>query len=140
MKRLNLCSFLLFTTTLLAACASTDSRIRDNQAAFDGYPPAVQQKIRAGQADIGFTPEQVRMALGEPDHKYTRTSAEGSSEVWAYRDSGPMFSFGVGGGSFGSHSGVGGGVGVATGGDAPEDKLRVVFYNGAVSSIEKTVQ
>ncbi|MBV8063247.1 MAG: hypothetical protein JOY51_06600 [Nevskia sp.] len=137
MKRLNLPSALLLAA-LLAACASPDSRIRDSQAAFDSYPPAVQQKIRAGQADVGFTPEQARMALGEPDRKFTRTTAAGSSEVWAYRDSGPMFSFGVGGGSFGSHTGVGGGVGVATGGDAPDDKLRLVFVNGAVVSIEKT--
>lgn len=137
MKPLHFPSVLLLA--LLAACASPESRIHDQQAAFDSYPPAVQQKIRAGQADIGFTPEQVRMALGEPDHKYTRSSAEGNTEVWGYRDSGPMFSFGVGGGSFGSHSGVGGGVGVATGGDAPEDKVRVVFANGVVQSIEKTV-
>jgi hypothetical protein len=138
MNVLRLLPPLLFAA--LAACASTGSRIHDNQAAFDGYPPAVQQKIRAGQADIGFSPEQVRMALGEPDRRFTRTAAEGTSEVWAYRDSGPTFSFGVGGGSFGSHSGVGGGVGVATAGDAPEDKLRVVFVNGAVASIEKAVQ
>lgn len=124
----------------LAACASTESRIKDSQAAFDGYPPAVQQKIRACQVDVGFTPDMVRMTMGEPDRKYSRTDAAGTSEVWAYRDSGPSFSFGVGGGSFGRHSGVGGGVGVSTGGEAPDDKLRVVFFNGVVASIEKTVQ
>lgn len=127
----------LLLPLLLAACASTDSRIRDSQSAFDAYPPAVQQKIRAGQADLGFTPEMVRMALGEPDRKFSRTAAEGTSEVWAYRDSGPSFSFGVGGGSFGSHSGIGGGLGVSTGGEAPDDKLRVVFFNGVVAAIEK---
>ena len=77
MKRLILS--LLPLAALLAACATPESRIRDNQAAFDAFPPSVQQKIRAGQADIGFTPEQVRMALGEPDHKYTRSSAEGNT-------------------------------------------------------------
>jgi len=121
----------------LAACASPESRIKDNQPAFDSYPPAVQQKIRAGQADIGFTPEMARMALGEPDHKYTQTTAAGSSEVWAYRDNGPMFSIGLGGASFGGHSAVGGGVGVSAGGGDPEDKLRLYFVNGLVASIEK---
>lgn len=139
MKRLNPLS-VLFVTALLAACASTDSRIRDNQSAFDGYPPPVQQMIRAGQVGVGFTPEQVRMALGEPDRKFTRTAAEGTSEVWAYRDSGPSFSFGVGGGSFGRGSGVGGGVGVSSAGDAPDDKMRVSFFNGVVASIEKLAQ
>ncbi len=136
MKRLNPPS-VLFASLLLAACASTDSRIRDSQAAFDSYPPPVQQMIRAGQVGVGFTPEQVRMAVGEPDRKFSRTAAEGTSEVWAYRDSGPMFSFGVGGGSFGGGSAVGGGVGVSTGGDAPDDKMRVTFFNGVVASIEK---
>jgi len=129
---------LLLTAAVLAACASTGSRIRDNQAAFDRYPPAVQEKIRAGQADIGYTPEMVRMALGEPDRRYSRTSAEGNSEVWAWRDSGPSFSLGVGGGSYGGGGFGGGGVGVSTGGDQGDDKLRVVFANGAVTSIEKT--
>ena len=129
---------LLLAAAALAACASAGSRIQDNQAAFDHYPPAVQEKIRAGQADIGYTQEMVRMALGEPDRKYSRTSAEGNSEVWAWRDSGPSFSFGVGGGSYGGGGFGGGGVGVSTGGDQGDDKLRVVFVNGAVTSIEKT--
>ena len=121
----------------LAACATPDSRIHDSQAAFASYPPAVQQKIRAGQADLGFTPEQARMALGEPDHKYSRTTAAGSSEVWAWRDSGPVFSFGIGGVGVGRGSAIGGGVGVATGGEDPDDKLRLVFVDGQVTSIEK---
>ena len=126
---------------LLTACASTDSRIHDNQAAFDGYPPPVQQQIRAGQVDIGFTPEMVRMALGEPDRRFSRSSATGDSEVWAYRDSKPMFSFGVGAGSFGGGGfGGGGGVGLSTGGDQADDKLRLVFVNGAVASIEKNLK
>lgn len=121
----------------LAACASPESRIKDSQSAFDAYPPAAQQKIRAGQADLGFTPEMARMALGDPDRRYTRTTAEGTSEVWAYRDSGPIFSFGLGGGSFGGGSAVGGGVGISTGGEDPQDKLRLVFVGGRVASIEK---
>jgi hypothetical protein len=121
----------------VAACASPGSRIKDSQAAFDSYPPPVQQKIRAGEADIGFTPEMARMALGEPDHKYTQTTAAGTSEVWAYRDGGPLFSFGLGGGGFSGGSAIGGGIGITSGGDDPHDKLRLVFVNGLVASIEK---
>jgi hypothetical protein len=122
---------------ILAACASTDSRIHDNQSTFDQLPPPVQQQIRAGQVGLGFTPQMVQMALGDPDRKFTRTSVEGDTEVWGYRDSGPAFSFGVGGGSFGSHGFGGGGVGVTTGGDDPDDKVRVVFANGVVQSVER---
>jgi uncharacterized membrane protein YgcG len=127
----------LLAATLLAACASPGSRIRQNEGVYNSYPPAVQEKIRAGQVDIGFTQDMVNLALGEPDRKFSRTSAEGNSEVWAWHDSKPMFSFGVGGGSFGGGGFGGGGVGVTTGGDQNDDKLRVVFVNGLVASIEK---
>ncbi|WP_029918594.1 hypothetical protein [Nevskia soli] len=127
----------LLAAALLAACASPASRIRQNEGVYNSYPPQIQEKIRAGQVDIGFTPEMVKLALGEPDRKFSRTSAEGNSEVWAWHDGGPMFSFGVGGGSYGGGGFGGGGVGVTTGGDQNDDKLRVVFVNGLVSSIEK---
>ena len=131
---------MLLSALTLAACASTDSRIRDHQAAFDHYPPAIQQKIRAGQIDLGFTPEMVEMALGKPDHRYQRTTAQGSSDVWGYSDDSPQFSFGLGGGSFGGSTGLGGGVGISTGQTANQDKLRVVFSSGRVSAIERTTQ
>jgi hypothetical protein len=79
------------------------------------------------------------MALGEPDRTYTRTSAQGTTEVWAYLDHSPTFSFGLGIGSFGHSSAYGGGVGMTTGGDRIEDKLRVVFAGGAVVAIERSV-
>ena len=119
-----LSSFVL-AAALLAACSTTDSRIRDKQVVFDQLPPQAQQQIRAGQVDLGFTPDMVEMALGKPDHVYSRTAVEGSTEVWGYRDSGPQFSFGIGG------------VGVTTGGDGPDDKVRVIFANGVVASIER---
>lgn len=125
----------LLLAAAIAGCATPDSRIRDQQAAFDRYPPEVQQKIRAGQIDVGYTADMVRMALGEPDQRLERTTAEGASEIWAYRDSRPAFSLGIGGGSFGGSTGLGGGIGVGTGGEV-KDRLRVVFQNGRVSAIE----
>lgn len=125
---------------LLGGCSTIDSRIAKNRAAFDTSPPAVQEKIIHGQVDIGFTPEQVRMALGEPDRVFTRTTADGTSEVWGYRDHGPRFSFGVGvgTGSFGRHSSTSLGVGVGTGGGYRDDeKMGVVFdRTGHVASVE----
>jgi outer membrane biogenesis lipoprotein LolB len=73
---------------LLAACASTpQSRIQKNRAAFDSYPPEAQAKIQKGEADIGFTPEMVEMALDKPDRKYQRKTAGGDVDVWSYTDS-----------------------------------------------------
>jgi hypothetical protein len=104
----------LASVVLLTACSSTpDSRIAKNLSAFSGYPAAVQQKIRAGEVDVGFTPEMVRLALGEPTRQFNRQTQAGSAEVWVYHDNGPRFSFGVGvGGAVGRHSSAG--VGLST--------------------------
>lgn len=119
-----------------AGCSTPDSRIEKNSAAFAGYPPAVQAKIRAGEIDVGFTSEMVQLALGKPDRVLRRQSAAGESEVWIYADKSPTFSFGVGIGGGGHHSGGGVGVGASTEGDR-DDRLRVVFDAGKVTAIER---
>ncbi len=128
----------LVSVALLAACSSTpDARIAKNQPAFSGYPAPVQQKIRAGEVDVGFTPEMVRLALGDPTRQFNRQSDQGASEVWVYHDNGPRFSFGVGiGGAVGRHSSAGIGLGTSTGGYDPEEKMRVEFRDGKVTAIE----
>jgi hypothetical protein len=126
---------------LAAGCSTVDSRIAKNRDAFASWPAAVQSTVIQGKIDVGFTPDQVRVALGDPDRVFTRTTADGTSEIWGYRDRGPKFSFGVGigGGSFGRHGGTFGGVGVSTGtGYHDDEKLGVVFdRNGRVSAIEE---
>jgi hypothetical protein len=129
-----------FLSLLVAGCSTVDSRIAKNRAAFNTWPPAVQDKVVLGQVDIGFTADQVRVALGEPDRVFTRTTGDGTSQIWSYRDRGPRFGFGVGvgGGSFGSRGGTFGGVGIGTGGGYRDDeKMGVVIdATGRVSSIE----
>ena len=121
---------------IVTGCSTTNSRIKDHQASFDATPPAVQDKIRAGQIDIGFTPEQVTMALGNPDRSYTRTTARGTSEVWAYADHKPAFSIGIGVAGGGGSTMVGSGVAVSSGNDRFDDKLRVVFEGDRVVAVE----
>jgi hypothetical protein len=123
---------------LLAACSTPESRIAGRQAIFDSYPPDVKQKIRAGHIDIGFTPDMVRIALGEPDRVATRQTETGGIEVWGYRDPAPRFSFGIGLGTGGYHSGAAGGVAVSTGNNnySSDEKMRVEFRAGLVSAIE----
>ncbi len=121
-------------------CSTVDSRIAKRRAAFDTWPPAVQEKVVAGQIDVGFTTEQVRVALGEPDRVWARTTADGTTEVWSYRERGPRFGFGVGFGvgSLGSRGGSFGSVGLHTGtGYHDDEKMGVVFDSaGRVASIE----
>ena len=121
---------------LLAGCATPDSRIADNRSVFDKLSTEIQQKIRTGQVDVGFTPEMVVMSLGAPASKFTRKTEQGDTEVWSYRDDRPKFSFGVGVGSGGGGSSVGGGVGVSTGGYDPDEKIRVEFRNGVVTAVD----
>lgn len=127
-------------SAFLAGCSTVDSRIAKNREAFNTWPPAVQDRVVQGQIDIGFTPEQVRVALGEPDRVFTRTTADGTSQVWSYRERGPRFGFGVGVGmgSWSGRHGSFGSIGVGTGtGYRDDEKMGVVFDpSGRVSSIE----
>lgn len=69
---------------VLAGCSTPDSRIRANTALFDNLAPEQQQLIREGRVALGFTPDMVYLAVGEPDRRWTRTDADGRSEVWSY--------------------------------------------------------
>ena len=128
--------FALVSFLLLAACSTPESRIAGSQAAFAQFPAEVQQKIRAGQVDVGFTPEMVLLALGEPARRFTRKTESGEVEVWGYHDNAPQFSFGIGIGGGGRRSGVGGGMAVSTGGYDPEEKVRVEFREGRVTAVD----
>jgi hypothetical protein len=121
--------------TMAVGCASVDSRVSDHQAAFSSWPPDVQEKVRAGKVELGFTPEMVEVALGKPDRLASRTTDRGQSELWIYGNKSPRFSIGLGLGSARGSTAVGGGV---TMGDnfRHDEALRVVFEGGRVSAIE----
>ena len=68
----------------LAGCATPDARIKKNQVLFDSLPAEAQAQIREGQVALGFTPEMVKLAVGEPDRRAVRTDAAGRTEVWSY--------------------------------------------------------
>jgi len=131
-------ALLTFFFLALAGCASTPAeRIAGNRAAFSAWPPDVQARVQAGEVALGFTPEQVQMALGEPDHSYTRTTERGTEEVWGYRDRKPRISIGLGVVGGGGSTRVGGATVVNSGGRYYDDVLRVVFEGGRVTAVEK---
>ncbi|HVU16162.1 MAG TPA: hypothetical protein VHD32_04525 [Candidatus Didemnitutus sp.] len=125
-----------FVVLLFAACSTPSSRIADHRAEFEQMSPEAQKLIEAGKIDIGFSPEMVTLALGEPAHKFTRKTTTGDTEVWIYHDNHPEISIGIGGMSAGRHSAVGGGVGFSTGGYDPDERLRVEFSGGKVVTID----
>lgn len=137
-----MCKFLLliFAAVILAGCSTPQSRTRANPELFESFPPDVQEMIQAGEIDLGFTEEMVRMALGKPDRKYSELTETGRTTVWAYHDRrlGSRLSFGVGTGISRGSGMYGGGVSVGTGGRLrPEEKMRVSFANGEVVGIQQ---
>ncbi|WP_428610027.1 hypothetical protein [Sedimenticola sp.] len=78
----------LFLLLTLAGCASVqelrDRRITENQGLFDAFPVAIQEQVRQGRVEIGFTGDMVRLAWGEPDQVFTRTTREKRATVWGY--------------------------------------------------------
>jgi len=86
-RLLTLSSIILLILLIgLTACSTPESRIRKNPELFKSFPAEVQEKIRAGEVDIGFTPAMVEIAVDRPDRKYRRSSVTGEVEVWSYVD------------------------------------------------------
>jgi hypothetical protein len=122
----------------LAGCATTPAeRIEKGRATFASWPPDVQARVKAGEVAPGFTTEQVRMALGDPDRVFTSVTGTATEEVWAYRNHRPRISVGIGMGSGRGSGFVSGATMVSTGGDYPDEVLRVTFAGGLVSVVEK---
>lgn len=67
-------------------CAHTpETRIAKNPELFERLTPEEQESVKAGQVQIGYTPEMVFLALGEPDQKITRRTKEDELNVWIYQ-------------------------------------------------------
>jgi hypothetical protein len=132
---------------LLAGCASTpDQRIQQNQDLFDTLPVAAQARIRGGQVDLGFSPDMVRIALGEPQRQLVRRTPAGESAVWLYLDLVRRFDrqrADIDGLSFTGPGGVrslGGSAWINVMQEREYVRLRVEFLGGAVSAIEETTK
>ncbi len=120
----------------LAGCSTTNSRIRKHQEAFEAYPESVQQNLRRGAIDVGYTPEMVFIALGEPDRKVDRVSEDGMAQVWTWWKSTPGVGISLGGwNSLGSNVGLGTGVSVGEPGRREQTAV-VEFRSGRVRRFE----
>lgn len=68
----------------LVGCATPASRIKQNPELFASYTLEQQDLIKQGKIAIGFDMDAVRLALGAPDRVRTRTSNDGTSQIWSY--------------------------------------------------------
>ena len=120
---------------VLGACSSLQDRIDRDPSTYAHSSHEAQAMMRDGKVAVGFTREQVRLALGDPTGVATRITAEGTQEVWSYHAKGPKFGLGVGVG--GGSGGVGVGVGVGTGDRSDEPRMKVIFSADRVISVEQ---
>ena len=74
------CAVLVF----IVGCSTPQARINKEPEVFAKLSAIDQQLIREGKVAIGFTPEMVKLALGDPDRIYTRTDTNGVNEAWGY--------------------------------------------------------
>jgi hypothetical protein len=75
----------LYVFLLLAAgCATPAYRIRKNPDLFASFPPEVQENVREGRVEVGYSPEMVYIALGRPSRVYSRQTEAGHTIIWAY--------------------------------------------------------
>ena len=128
---------------LLAGCATPEKRIQQNQDLFDSFPVAAQARIRGGQIDLGFTPDMVRIALGEPQRKVLRRAADGEVEIWIYLDASRRYDrqrVDIDGLSISGPGGlrsVNGSAWINVEQSREFVRTRVEFRNGAVTAIEE---
>jgi len=123
---------------LLTGCSTPADRIPQHQAAFDAWPADIRENVKAGHVAVGYMPEMVQVALGEPDRVFTTTATQGAPvEVWVYLDHSPSWSIGVGVGGSNGSSAIGTSVGVSNQNWGPNEKMRVVFEAGRVVAIEQ---
>ena len=123
-----LLSAFLLGSLLGAGCSTVGSRIERHREGFSSWPAVVRQKVAAGEIELGFSAEQVRVALGEPHRISTQATPDGPAEVWSYRRRGPRIAIGVGlgVGAITGSSVYSGGIGVGTG-LRDDERLAVVF-------------
>ena len=68
----------------LSGCATPERRIQKSQEIFAGFPAEVQENVRRGEIDVGYTKDMVRIALGNPDRVYMKRTRERTTETWAF--------------------------------------------------------
>lgn len=69
---------------VLSGCSTPETRIAKQPELFQQLTAEQQQMVREGRVGIGFTPDMVKLALGDPDRVRERIDQTGQNEVWSY--------------------------------------------------------
>lgn len=88
MYRTSLRTFLTAALLLgLLGCATPAHRIERNPELFASFPAEVQETVREGRIEPGYSADMVYIALGYPNRKAVRRTPNGNVEVWIYSSS-----------------------------------------------------
>jgi hypothetical protein len=144
----------LFRTLMLATslgfitgCQTVESRIKERPEVFANADYATQDKIKQGIIEIGFSEDEVYLALGKPNEKRQTVTSDGKTSTWIYntyyeRYNGTVFA--------GYHRSVYYDPYLRayrmyyrpafadTYAQEKEERIRIVFRNGRASVIEQT--
>ena len=78
----------LMAVFILSSCISAqqarDRRIARKPELFSYFPTDIQEKVHLGRIDLGFTQDMVRLAWGNADRIYSRTTEKGMATIWTY--------------------------------------------------------
>jgi hypothetical protein len=119
-----------------------DRRIAGAWSDFSAYSPEIQDKIRQGQVDVGFTQPMVRLALGGPDRIFSRKTGAGLSTIWSYLGWTPSSRYEYvmvpawyrgDHGRYWSHYET---VGVTVDNSREYERIRIEFRDGTVQAVE----
>ncbi|GAB1488977.1 hypothetical protein MASR2M8_14280 [Opitutaceae bacterium] len=78
-------SFLfLVVAAVLAGCSTFERRAEEKSATFNQLDEATRQRLKERDIMVGDTQDMVYIALGVPDEKRDRISLDGSETTWIY--------------------------------------------------------
>jgi len=78
--------FLLVLISSFTGCSTPASRIKKYPELFATCTPAVQENIKKGLIEVGYTKDMVFLALGRPVAVFDRETSVVKTEVWSYSD------------------------------------------------------
>lgn len=77
---------LILIPFLFAGCAIDRKPLRQSTTAFEEIDPATPARGERGPIEIGYTPEMVQRALGEPASIRAKPSGISLEATWTYPD------------------------------------------------------
>jgi len=71
---------------ILVGCSTVDTRIQEKSAVFNSLDPQIQDRLKQGLIDVGYTSDMVYIALGKPNEVHNKTTDKGTETTWVYKN------------------------------------------------------